>query len=354
MTVLLCGGRVWDGERFLSADVLVNNGIVEKIEKSISCSADLIYDVSGKTVSAGLVDAHIHMHGVSAVQFATQPELATIPFGVTCAADAWATLGSAEYLDSLAIKTAVFAGVMVKGGRADFDLCEKTLANYGDRAVGVKLAFDESNPEIFDINPLLDVIDFAERKKLSVLIHSTGSPVPMADIVDNLRCGDILTHAFHGGKNNSSEDGYKCLADAKKKGIFVDAGLAGYVHTDFSVLRGAVARGIIPDLISSDITKLSAYKRGGIYGLTTCMSIARDVGMMEEDVMRAVTSTAAKALGKENECGSLKVGSAADICVLSYSDNGYDMTDKQGNRVFSSCGYRCELTMIDGEIMYRR
>ena len=354
MTVLFQNGRVFDGEKFFTADVFVNNGIVEKIEKTISTSADFVYDASGKTVSAGLVDAHVHIRGVSSVDFATPAELATIPFGVTCAADAWASSGCSEQLDRLAVKTTVFAGVRVESGRAVFDLTEKLLADYRDKVAGIKLAFDISNPEIFDIRPLLEVIDFAERKALPVLVHSTGSPVPMADIIKHLRCGDIITHAFHGGKNNSFEDGYECLVSAKKKGIVVDAGLAGYVHTDFSVFRGAVECGIIPDVISSDITKLSAYKRGSVYGLTTCMSIARDVGMKEDDVFRAVTSQPAKALKKEGVWGALRVGGAADIAVLSYSDNGYDMTDKQGNRIVSRCGYRCELTMIDGEIMYRR
>lgn len=306
MTVLFQNGRVFDGERFFHADVFVNNGIVEKIEQKLSTSADFVYDASGKTVSAGLVDAHVHIRGVSSPDFATSAELATIPFGVSAAADAWASQGSGECLESLAIKTLVFAGVRVKSGRAVFDITEKVLLSYGDRVTGVKLAFDVSNPEIFDINPLLDVIDFAEKNKLSVLVHSTGSPVPMADIVDNLRAGDILTHAFHGGKNNASEDGYNCLINAKEKGIVLDAGLAGHVHTDFSVFRGAVERGILPDVISSDITKLSAYKRGGIYGLATCMSIARDLGMDEESVFKSVTSQPAKALKKGRYVGSVE------------------------------------------------
>lgn len=354
MSVLIFGGRVWDGEKFFRADVLLKNGIVCKIKENISDSADFVYDANGKIVSAGLVDAHVHMRGVSSENFATSAELSTIPFGVTAAADAWAAHGNRQYIDGLAVKTVVFAGVEVKSSRAVFDCTRKILADYGSSAIGIKLAFDESNPEIFDINPLLDVVEFAKENKLLVLVHSTGTPVPMADIVDNLRAGDILTHAFHGGKNNAADDGYRCLLRAKEKGIVVDAGLAGHVHTDFAVFHGAVERGILPDVISSDITRLSAYKRGGIYGLTSCMSIAKGMGMSECDIFKAVTGVPAKALKRENEWGILKEGAAADVCVLSYTENGYDLTDKCGNRITSDLGYRCDLTIIDGEIMYRR
>lgn len=354
MTVLLANGRVWDGERFYLADVLVKDGVISRIESNIIACADFTYDASGKIVSAGLVDAHVHMRGISSADFANSADLATIPFGVTAAADAWACFGNAMFLDTLAVKSVVYVGTSVKSGRAVFDATERVLADYGERAIGVKLAFDTANPEIYDIQPLVDVVKFAEKHGLSVLVHSTGSPVPMSDIVSCLRAGDVLTHAFHGGRNNAAEDGYECLINAKKQGIFVDAGFAGHVHTDFSVFYGAVKQGILPDIISSDITKLSAYTRGGIYGLTACMSIAVDAGMSEEDVFKAVTGTPAKALRRESEWGMLKEGVAADIAVLDYVDNGYDLTDKSGGRIHSKCGYRCELTLVNGCITYRR
>ena len=354
MTLLLKNGRVWDGHSFFHADVLLKDGVVFKIRETISDFADFVYDAAGKTVSAGLVDAHVHMRGISSRAFAMQADLATIPFGVTAAADAWACYGSAEYFNAASVKGVVFAGVSVKSGRAVFEGTKKVLGDYGDRVVGIKLAFDESNPEIYDINPLHDAVEFADKNDLRLLVHSSGSPVAMADIVQSLRRGDILTHAFHGGKNNATEDGYKCLIDAKERGVVVDVGFAGHIHTDFSVFRGAVERGILPDIISSDITRLSAYTRGGIYGLTSCMSIARDCGINESDVFKAVTSAPAKALGKENRWGVLKVGASADICVLDYADNGYDLSDKGGNRISSNQGYRCDLTIVDGDIMYRR
>ncbi len=63
-------------------------------------------------------------------------------------------------------------------------------------------------------------------------------------------------------------------------------------------MENAIACGAAPHIISTDITRFSAYKRGGCYGLPMCMSIARHLGMEEEDILRAVTSTPAKALGQ--------------------------------------------------------
>lgn len=87
--------------------------------------------------------------------------------------------------------------------------------------------------------------------------------------------------------------------------------------------------------------------------MTMCMSMARTVGMTEENIFRAVTSTAARAIGIENEAGYLKEGKCADIAVFEYDNEGFSLCDKQGNLLESKQGYRCLLTVVNGEILYR-
>ena len=141
---------------------------------------------------------------------------------------------------------------------------------------------------------------------------------------------------------------------AKEKGIILDTGNAGRVHTNFAVLRDAIAKGYLPDTISSDLTCLSAFNRGGKYGLTLCMSMQRTAGMTEEQVLRAVTSDAAKAVGMDAECGTLEVGRKADIAVLGYEKDPFRFEDTDGNVLEDENGYVCYLTVSNGQILYRR
>ena len=75
--------------------------------------------------------------------------------------------------------------------------------------------------------------------------------------------------------------------------------------------------------------------------------------MSEEKIFRAVTKDPAKALGKEQEWGALKVGGVADLAVLDFADEGFSLTDKAGNHIESAEGYRCLLTVADGQVVYR-
>ena len=163
-------------------------------------------------------------------------------------------------------------------------ICLSTLEYYKGKVAGIKVYFDTAISDVLDISPLKEITEFAHENNLIVMVHSSNSPVPMAEMVSVLKKGDILTHAYHGGVHNASEDCYECLKIAKEKGVITDTGFAGNIHANFGVLRGAAETGCVPDCISTDITKFNAYKRGGRYGMTMCMSMAGELGMKEEDM----------------------------------------------------------------------
>ena len=351
--ILIKNGRVWDGERFFCADVLTDGQKIASIAPNIDEAHDYLYDASGKIVSAGLVDVHVHMRATPTDRYGIQAEMSCFPFGVTAAADAGREDGEGAVFDSFMLKNLIFVTVAIENNRAMIERAELNIARFGDRVVGVKVYFDTGESDVRDVEPLRDICAFAKERGLRVMVHCAGSPCPMSEILDVLNEGDILTHVFHGGVNNAADDDFESLKKAKSRGVVIDAGFAGHVHTDFDIFKRATESGFVPNTLSTDVTKLSAFVRGGRYGMTLCMSLARLAGMSEEDIFRCVTSNAARVLGKEKEWGSLRVGGAADIAVLEYTSEGFDLTDKYGNRVRSDNGYRCRLTLSDGQIVYR-
>ena len=255
--------------------------------------------------------------------------------------------------DMCAVKNTVFVGVGVKDGHAVLENTKLHLKEYGEKAVGIKVYLDTKLSALTDGTILKEVCSFAHENNLRVMVHCSNSPISMAEITGILSKGDIITHIFHGGANSCTENDFEAFRIAKEKGVIMDAGFAGHVHTDFENLTRSVSSGFLPDTISTDITRFSAFKRGGKYGMTMCMSIAREVRMCEEDIFKAVTSTPAKVLGREKEWGYLIEGRCADIAVLEIADEGFELTDKNGNKIKSSKGYRCSLTLSNGEITYK-
>ena len=351
--MLIKNGRVWDGERFLFADVLTQDQKILKIAPGIEEEANYVFDATGMIVSAGLVDAHVHLRGYEPDKFGMDAQMCSIPFGVTAVADAGGAYADKNLAKTGITKNVALVTVRIADNEALLAPAEEKLRTCGDNVVGLKVFFDVNSAKMWDITPLAQICRFAKERGLLVMVHCSHSPVPMAQILQTLNPGDILTHAFHGDENTAAADDYEAMAEAKKRGVIIDTGFAAHIHTNFAVFRGAVEKGVWPDTISTDITRGSAYRRGGRYGLPLCMSMARTAGMTEEAIFRAVTSAPAKALRREGQWGCLKEGGCADIAVLQYTDEGFDMTDRAGNQLTDTQGYRCIMTVADGDVVWK-
>lgn len=351
--ILIKNGRVWDGNAFLEVDILTDGPKIGAIGPNLEGEGAFVYDANGMLVTPGLVDTHIHMSGPEPDKFGIQAELSTIPFGVTAAADAGGAHADHYLAQTHQLKNVTFVTVPIRDNAPDFAPAERKLALYGDLAIGLKVYFDTNNPHVRSSRPLAEVCAYAKSRSLKVMVHCSNSPTAMAEYLPLLSAGDILTHAYHGGNHSAADDSFSALLDAKKRGIVIDSGFAGHIHTDLEVFKAAVAAGVLPDTISTDITRASAYMRGGRYGMTMCMSMALTAGMQEADILRAVTTTPAKVLKKEGLWGCLKPGGTADIAVFDYTNEGYCLTDRFGGTLSDTRGYRCKLTVSDGVILWR-
>ena len=350
-TLLIQKGRVFDGEKFIWADVLIRGGKIEAIAPNIREKADRIIDASGLTVLPGLVDVHLHMQGISSPGWCIDAKKGSFPHGVTAAADASAGYGDQNTLDSLGLQ----AGVFVITGTKEpfsFEKALQRLEKYGDRALGIKVCYDQKfDPSLADEKKLMAICDFAHSRGLPLTVHTANSPVSMDTLLSTLSAGDIATHIFHGGANNAAQDRFACLEKAKKRGIWLDSCICAGEHVDFEIFRQAIAAGIYPDLMGTDLAEEIAPRSGG-YGLTTCMSVARVLGMPEEAVFRAVTANPGKALGKP--WGTLEVGGPGNVALLRWEEGKLDLTDRYGHRLTSREAYGCRLTVLEGQIVFER
>ena len=60
-SILIKNGRIVDENRDQTGDVLIRDGIIEKIADDISECADTVIDAAGKAVLPGLIDMHVHL-----------------------------------------------------------------------------------------------------------------------------------------------------------------------------------------------------------------------------------------------------------------------------------------------------
>ena len=357
--LVIRGGEVIDPGQALRArrDIGIRWGRVAAVEASIPAdrSAQSI-DASGKLVVPGLIDLHAHVYPQASALGLPADEL--VPYTATTtyvsAGDAGANNFSAfkHYIIAQS-RSRIFAFVHISSiGLAGFPVGEelnadyldveaaaRTVAENADIAIGVKVRISKNVVGGNGLEPLKRAVAAAERAGGSarVMCHIGDAPGDLAQLLELLRPGDILTHTYSGAGNNTVQDGKVLPAalEAKKRGVIIDVGHGGGSF-DYTVAEPAIAQGLAPDTISSDIHAVSGNTPGMPY-LPWVMSKFLNLGFSLDDVVAMTTINPARVIGRVEKLGTLQVGAPADVSILELVEAPVTFVDtrkntRQGNR----------------------
>lgn len=360
-------------------DIYVKNGLIA--EGDGTEDAEFVTDAAGKYVLPGLIDEHVHLN-VSNSNIGANADLLCIPMGVTTAVDAgtcgWTNFEGfynyniVRYVPDVKAYLhvspyGVHSGCIHEENHdpADFNEAEiiRKAVKYKDTILGLKVRMckatlgDNGMAPLKRTVELANAIEQARGTRCVVDVHYDNLPegVTVEQILDELRPGDILSHVMQiHGKTIFEDDGTvkEHVKKARERGVWMDD-CHGRVHWSFENLKKAFADGFYPDIISSDVVRISKFQRPG-FSLLHTMCVNSAAGMDEKEILKAVTWTPAKALGILEQAGTLKAGTPADICVMDVRDCDRMLEDWWGG----SCRARKEfvplMTVKDGEVVYRQ
>src|SRR6478735_381086 len=359
--LLVKGGDVLDPSQSLRGrrDIGIRFGVIEAVEPDIAEARALrVINASGKLVTPGLVDLHSHVYPYGSAIGLPADESVVNQCATTCvsAGDAGAN-NFAAFRRSIVgqTRTRLYAFVHIANigltpfpiaelyniDFAQMDACAKTIAENADIALGAKVRMSENVIAKHGTEPLKRAILACEQSgtPAKIMCHIGGVEIGalMSQILDLLRPGDILTHAYSGAPNiagaftNIVQDGKLLPAAlaAKQRGVIFDVGHGGGSF-DFSVAEPAIAQGCPPDTISSDVHVFSGNTPGMPY-LTWVMSKFLAQGFTLEQVIAMATINPAKVINRAPKLGTLQIGAPADVAIMELVEGDVSFVDTRNN-----------------------
>jgi dihydroorotase len=361
--LLIKGGEVIDPSQSLRGkrDIGIRWGKIEAVESDIPAARALrVIDATAKLVTPGLVDLHAHVYPYGSAIGLPADETAPLDCVTTAvsAGDAGANNFAALRRHIAAqTRTRLYAFVHIANNglsafpvaelynidNAQVDACAMALAENPDFALGVKVRMSENVIFKHGIEPLKRAIQACERsgvKGSKVMAHIGGVATGqlMSDILNLLRPGDILTHAYTGFPNvagqqtNILQDGkiLPAAIEAKKRGVIFDVGHGGGSF-DFTVAEAAIPAGCGPDTISSDLHAISGNTPGMPF-LPWVMSKFLALGYSLEDAIAKVTVKPAEIIGRTAKLGTLQAGAPGDVAIMELVESPVSFVDTRGNK----------------------
>jgi len=354
--ILLKDGQIIDPSQGMNkrCSLAIRGGkiatLAEKIDES---AAQEVFDLEGKIITPGLIDLHCHpvaefwSKGVPADE-------AGLDTGVTHLCDAGSS-GSANFkalrklvIDQALTEITCFLNFSKTGflrtpeivTEYDISLHETKEVVEANRAIikGIKIRAIQALADSLGMRGIEMAKRLAADLNVPLMLHigETRRRVPndpMGEFsrgaVSILDQGDILSHYLTwepGGMILEGGTVYPELERAMERGVILDS-CHGLNHFSFRIARYAIARGIIPTVISTD---LSLVDLRVVQSLPVVMSKFLNLGLSLDQVVEMTTANPAKALGEENRMGCLKVGREANLTVLELTRGHYLFGDGTG------------------------
>jgi dihydroorotase len=233
-------------------------------------------------------------------------------------------------------------GEHVNLANCDVDLAIGALAGHRDLLAGVKVRVDRRTVGPHGLEPLRRGLSVAAACGVPLMAHIGVAPPSVADVVDLLRPGDIVTHCASGLADDSSA----AMRAAYERGVVFDLG-HGSGGFAFDVLETQLAAGLVPHAVSTDLHARSLY--GPVFDLPTTMAKLLAVGMSLPEVVAAATVAPARVLGLR--AGTLAVGAPADLAVFSVEEGRFELVDAHRQSRFSSTRLVNQATYVGGRLL---
>jgi dihydroorotase len=402
--LILRGGRVIcpasgvDGVK----DVGVRDGTIAAIEDHIlESAAREVVDVAGKLVLPGLIDTHAHVYQYVSGRFGLNADMVGVHSGVTTVVDqggpSCMTLPGFRHfvVEPAKTRTVAFLSAYVVGGLEGHyypqlyspegvDVAATVAAAKANKDIvrGIKAHAEIGGFARWGIRVIEMAAEIGRLSELPVYVHfgqlwglpESGANGEDADtiverVIPLLKSGDVLAHPFTrhpGGFVNREGEVHRVIRAALDRGLKVDVGHGS--HFSYRLARKGLDAGIIPHTLGADMHGYNTrvppppgtprehpdeenhpFLGQARFSLTQAMSSMMALGLPLEQVVPMVTNNAAEMLGMSGEIGSLAIGRAADISVLTDDRGRFLLRDNEKNQVVAERLLRPAFCLRAGE-----
>ncbi len=379
-------------------DLVIEENKIVEIGKNLDKTADKVINAKGKVVLPGLINAHTHLSMVLFRGIADDLDLQTwlqekiwplesqldeqtthtgavlgclemIKSGTTCFSDQYFFMNKvAQAVEESGLRATLSYGIIENNDsekrKNELKIGEELVKKYEGRAKGrIKTMFGPHSTYTCSPKCLKEVRRLAEKYEVGIHTHLAENEKEIEAVLESQGKRPIELLKSTGVLGPDLLAAHCTYLQENEIQLIHENGVKP-VHNPVSNMKLGSGIAPIPELLSKGIpvalgtdgaasnNTLDMIKEMKFAALLSKVSKKDPTAVPARNALEMATINGAKALGRENEIGSLEVGKKADIILLDFQKPHLTpFNDVESHVVYSSNGADVESVIVDGKMI---
>ncbi|PWI56705.1 hypothetical protein [Sulfoacidibacillus thermotolerans] len=214
-----------------------------------------------------------------------------------------------------------------------------------DQLIGLKIRLGQHDQQE-DRHLLMLGVKWARYLRVPLMVHPTKTFLSIEEVVEPLQSQDILTHAFQGHQGSIVQQGkvVSKIFDAMERGVWLDVA-HGANHFSFEVFQLALANGIVPHTVSTDLTQ-NTQNKPPVYNFAYVVSKLLAAGMSWREIYRGSFAHPFQYFNTQLSLNHL--------VVLQFNERLEVFRDAMGQAIVGSGVWEVMLVVANGRLVFNR
>ncbi len=211
----------------------------------------------------------------------------------------------------------LFIGTGVGSGHTSFTGARRVLSTYNSETVKLGICFSGAISRIESVAPVYRAITFTRTRKLSVVIRSSGPPIPVGRLLRELHYNSVLARTCRNNIGGISRSSFTSLGRTRTHNIVVSTNVTKRIRASFTIFETTVTTNTLPSVVDASVAEGDTCGHNNECNLAVYVDVTHSLKVDRNSVFETIADSTTGTVNVRVRYKELRINEYTSIYILS-------------------------------------